>query len=71
MSSTTDAREVVTVRKQAVLDLLRPLPEEIDPEELMYRLYVLAKIAAGDAALEAGEILSDDEVERLSEGWLN
>lgn len=35
------------MKKQQVLDLLASMPDEIDPEELKYRLRSLQKLEAG------------------------
>jgi predicted transcriptional regulator len=48
---------------------LRHLPDDPDPEELHYRLYVLQKIEEGQAALDAGDVLTEEEVEALLEEW--
>jgi predicted transcriptional regulator len=57
------------MKKQAVLELLRHLPDDLDPEELHERLYVLQKIEEGQAALDAGDVLTEEEVEALLEEW--
>jgi len=58
------------MKKQDVLDLMHDMPDEVDVEELMYRLYLRAKLEKAEAALEAGDVLTEEEVERLSEEWL-
>lgn len=58
------------MKKDAILQLLRDMPEEIDADELMYRLYLRQKLEASEAAVEAGEILSHEEVIQRSEEWL-
>ena len=58
------------MRKQDVLRLLSEMPEEIDADQLLYRLYVVRKIEAGEAALQAGDLVPQADVEREIEGWL-
>jgi predicted transcriptional regulator len=58
------------VKKQEVLDLVQGMPDEIDTEDLMYRLYLKAKIDAGEADIAAGDVVSHEEVVRLTEEWL-
>ena len=57
------------LRKRAILKLLETLPEEIDSEELFYRLYVMQKIEAGEASLAAGDLISQEDLEREADSW--
>lgn len=54
------------MKKSDALEVLRTMPEEIDTEELMYRLYLKEKLEAGEAALRAGRVVPHDEVIRRS-----
>ncbi len=56
--------------KQAVLDLLKGLPEDASLEDIQYHLYVLQKIHKGLKDEEEGRILSQDEMEKRFEKWL-
>ena len=58
------------VGKQRVLRLLGALPEEIDVEELRYRLYLLVEIQAGEEDIAAGRRMSHDEARRRAAEWL-
>ena len=58
------------VKKRDLLRLLENMPDEIDADQLMYRLYVMQKIEAGEAALQAGDVIPHEEVENEIEGWL-
>lgn len=58
------------VKKSDILELLRDMPEEIDADELIYRVYLRQKVEAAEAAVEAGQVLSHEEVVRRSEEWL-
>ena len=58
------------MKKQAVLDLLQEMPDEIDAEELFHRLYVLRRIEIAEAEIEAGNFIPQKEVDQLSEAWL-
>jgi hypothetical protein len=52
--------------------LFRELPDMIDIEELMYRLYFLQKINAGETDIKEGRTLSHTQViGRLSKKWQN
>ena len=60
----------VAVKKSDVLEILRTMPDEIEAEELMYRLYLKQKLEAGEAALRAGRVVPHEEAVRRSEEWL-
>jgi predicted transcriptional regulator len=52
--------------------LLKALPEKVDIEEFIYRIYLLQKIEAGEADIEEGRTHSHkDAIERLSKKWQN
>jgi hypothetical protein len=57
------------MKKQDVINLLQDMPDEIDVEQLMYHLYVVRKIELGEAAIAAGDVLSEEEVDREIESW--
>ena len=52
----------MTLHKEEVLELVRQLPDEVDVEEVIYRLYLRAKLAAAEADIAAGRTLSPKEV---------
>ena len=58
------------MKKNDILELLRAMPEEIDADELIYRVYLRQKLEASEVAVEAGKIFSSEEVVRRSEEWL-
>lgn len=52
--------------------LLKELPEHVDMEEFIYRIYLLQKIEAGEADIADGRTLSHkNALERLSKKWQN
>lgn len=57
------------LKKCDVIDLLRDMPEEINTEDLIYRLYLKDKLEASEAAAAAGDVLSHEEVVRITDGW--
>ena len=59
-----------SVKKRDMVELLEDMPEEIDTEELIYRIYLNEKIKASEAAAAAGDVLPHDEVIKLSDEWL-
>jgi len=59
----------MTIRKDEVLEMLRQMPDEVDVEELIYRLYLLEKLAAAEADIAAGRTLSAGEVKAQTASW--
>lgn len=59
----------VTIRKEEILELLRRQPDEIDVEELIYQLYLREKVAAGEADITAGRVLSAEEMRKQASEW--
>ena len=63
-------RERTAVKKAEVLRLLQTMPEEIDAEDLMYRLYVMQKIEEGEEAIRSGDVVTHEEMIKISDEWL-
>ena len=60
------------ILKSKLEGLLKDLPEKVDVEDVMYRLYVLQKIEVGEKDIAEGRTLPhEDAVERLSKKWQN
>ena len=60
------------ISKSKLEILLKELPEKVDIEEFIYRIYLLQKIESGEADIKDGRTLSHkDAVERLSSQWQN
>ncbi len=60
----------MNIEKSRLESLLKELPEIVDTEEVMYRLYLLEKIEAGETAIREGRVLShSDAMKRLSKKW--
>ena len=58
------------MKKADVVDMLRDLPEELDPEDLIYRIYLMSKLDRAEAEVEAGLVIPHEEVFRsLNEPW--
>jgi hypothetical protein len=55
--------------KQEALRAINELPDNVDIEEIMYRLYILAKIRKSQQAIEKKQILSSDELKLEIETW--
>ena len=60
----------MNITKAKLETFLEDLPEQVDTEEVMYRLYLLEKIEAGEADIAQGRVLSHEEaVQRLARKW--
>ena len=55
--------------KQDALQIISQLPDNADMEEIMYRLYVLDKVRKGQEAVERGETLTSEALEREINSW--
>ncbi len=56
--------------KEEVRRLLDNLPEDASYEDIQYHIYVRQAIERGITAVERGEVLSHEEVERRMAKWL-
>jgi hypothetical protein len=57
------------VKKSDVLDVLSNMPDDIDPDDLLYRLYLKRELEIAEGEVAAGDVLPHDEVVRLSREW--
>ena len=57
------------VTRDEVLELFRNLPDKIDIEELIYRLYLREKLAAAEEDIAAGRTLSTEELRTQASSW--
>jgi predicted transcriptional regulator len=55
--------------KQFVAEALRRMPEEATLQEISEEIAILASIRRGEAAAEAGKVISHEEVKRRSATW--
>ncbi len=59
----------MTISKEEVLDLVSQLPDPIEVEELIYRLYLREKLAIAEESLAEGRALSSEEVRAQVSSW--
>jgi predicted transcriptional regulator len=57
------------MKKGEVIELMRDMPEEIDTVELIHRLYLKSKIEASMSAAEAGDVITQEELDREFDEW--
>jgi len=57
------------IAKQQVFELIEDLPDELDIDEIMYRLYVRQKLETAEKDVREGRIISHEEVVRETSKW--
>ena len=60
-------RAVSATAKDEVVEMLRRLPDDVMIEEIEYHVSVMAGVERGLRAIEAGQTVTQAEVERLME----
>jgi hypothetical protein len=55
--------------KQEAIEAIARLPDTVDFDEIVYRLYVLNKIHQGMQEIEEGKGIASDELLREIEHW--
>jgi predicted transcriptional regulator len=55
--------------KQQVLDLLNDLPDQVDIDEVIYRLYLRQKLELAEQDVRDGRLFSHAEVVKETSQW--
>lgn len=55
--------------KQKAIKIISALPEDVDMEEIMYKLYVIDKVRKGEKAIEEGKKISSEELKKEATSW--
>lgn len=55
--------------KQEAISAIAKLPDSVDIDEIMYRLYVIDKVRKGENAIKRGEYATVDDLKREIESW--
>lgn len=55
--------------KQEALEAIQRLPEDVDTEEMIYRLYVLENVRRGQRDAAEGKVQSAEEVLKDLRSW--
>ncbi len=63
-------RTITSSPKQQTLKMLRNLRDDATYEDIMYKLYVLTNIQKGLDDIEAGRIISHEDVKKSLKKWL-
>ncbi len=59
----------MVVSKAQVLGVLASLPDEVELEEVMSRLYLLARLEVADREIANDDGISSDEMRRRATTW--
>jgi predicted transcriptional regulator len=65
-----DGHEATMTTKELIRKLLDLMPNDATIEEIQHQIYVLQKIQAGEKELEAGRIVSNDQVMQDLARWV-
>jgi hypothetical protein len=57
------------VPKNQILEIINNFPEEVDIDEMMYRLYLKEKIELAEKDVSEGNLISHDEVVKEIGSW--
>ncbi|HLQ47141.1 MAG TPA: hypothetical protein VK137_20525 [Planctomycetaceae bacterium] len=57
--------------KEAVLNAVREMPDEVSFDEVLEQLEVLAAIRRADEDIAAGRVYSQEEIEQEVETWFS
>ena len=55
--------------KQEALESIKHLPDDVDIDEIMYRLHVINKLLKSRKAIEQGQVVAHEDVQREIEQW--
>lgn len=58
-----------TIKEQAI-DAIKSLPEDCTMEDIQHHLYVCQKIRRGIEAIDAGQVIAQNEAEQRVRAWL-
>lgn len=59
----------MTITKQQVLEIVKDLPEKVEVDEIIYRLYLRQKLEAAEKDVKAGRGVPHQEVVRETAKW--
>ncbi|MDA8339005.1 MAG: hypothetical protein M0Z70_06875 [Nitrospiraceae bacterium] len=59
----------MTIAKQEVFELIKDLPDEVDIDEIIYRLYLRQKLESAEKDVREGRLVSHEEVVKETSKW--
>jgi hypothetical protein len=58
------------MQKERVLEVVEELPDNVDLDALIERLYLLRRLELAEEEIAAGQLVEHEEVERRMAKWL-
>ena len=55
--------------KQEALNVISKMPDTVEIDDIMYRLYVIDKVLKGREAVQRGEVVSIEDLKKEIESW--
>jgi hypothetical protein len=55
--------------KQEAIKVISALPENVDLDEIMYKLYVIDKVKKGESAIKEGKTISSEDLKKEIASW--
>ena len=55
--------------KQTAIDIILKMPDTVNIDEIMYKLYVIDKIIKGDKDIEKGDFVDSSQLRKEIEQW--
>jgi predicted transcriptional regulator len=62
--------EVSAVLKERIREVVEAMPDDVDVDALIERLYLLRRLEEAEEEIEAGRVLDHDIVEKRLASWL-
>jgi hypothetical protein len=59
----------MTITKQQIFDIVKEFPDEVDVDELIYRLYLRQKLEASEEDVRNGRLIPHEEVLKETSKW--
>lgn len=59
----------MTIDREQVLELIKDLPDPVDVDELIYRLYLRQKLELAEEDIHQGRIVSHEEAVKETSMW--
>ncbi len=64
-----DKEDAMQSLKEEAIKVISSMPEPVDIDDIMYRLYVIDKIRKGREAAQRGETLSVEDLKKELQQW--
>ncbi len=59
------------IAKQELMKLVESLPEQVEIEEILYRLYLREKLEAAEEDVREGRLVSHEDIVAENERWFS